>query len=113
MKRSLPYLCIPFAALLLFAGSFFCGTRLSAAVNQPEPITCYAVLYPYEGYIGIYRSPDDYLTGASPQNIIRTPIESLPKADQSALQDGILLESAEKLRQLTEDLELRSLYFIR
>ena len=112
MKQLRQSLSITLAALILFAGSYWCGANLPLSVKPAED-ACYAVLYPYEGYIGIYRSPDDYISGQQPQNIIRTPIESLPIEDQSALQNGILLESAEKLRQLTEDFGLRLLHFIR
>ena len=112
MKQFKQSLYITLAALILFAGSYWCGAHLPLDA-KPAGLTCYAVLYPYEGYIGIYRSPDDYISGQQPQNIIRTPIESLPMEDQSALQNGILLESAEKLRQLTEDFQIRLLYFIR
>ncbi len=111
MKRFLQSL-IPVVAVALFACSFWYGTTLNHHDTQmQQAVPCYAILYPYEGYIGVYPSSDDYQKGNQPKQIIKTPISSLPLSDQNALKEGIILKDKQSLRQLTEDFEIRLFKF--
>lgn len=106
MKRFKICLFAFLSILTLFFFSFCGGIMTAKKLTAKEDIACYAVLYPYEGYIGVYDSPAEYQNGTKPFDIIKTPIQSLPSEDRSALENGILLEDAEKLRQIIEDFDI-------
>ncbi len=93
---------------LCFAVLFSCslGIGMQIAKKQSAAAACYAVLYPYEGYIGVFANTSDYHNGSIPLDIIRTEIDMLPDADKLALQDGIILESRETLWRYIEDFEI-------
>ena len=100
MKRTLSAIC---AAFGLFSAAFLCGSLLASRPDIQSADACYAVLYPYGEYIGVFSSDAAYLNGDLPQSIIQTPIASLPQKDRTALENGIPLQDRETLRQYTED----------
>ncbi len=98
-------------ALVLFSAGVTGGALLAKADRQNE-VSCYAVLYPYEGYIGVFASVRGYQNGELPFEIIRTRIDALPQADVTALYDGIVLENRDTLRRYTEDLTAFSIHLL-
>ena len=93
--------------ILLLAGgiflSSFTGGIYLAKQQTESTVPCYAMIYPYDDRIGIYASSSDYLNGKEPLRIIDTPLCALPRQDQIAIQNGILLKSDAEVRQYTED----------
>lgn len=100
MKRVLLSL---FLASGIFLCSFTGGIHLARSAQQESTVACYAMIYPYDGRIGVYASSDDYQTGKEPLRIIDTPLSALPKQDRIAIEHGILLQNDVELRQYTED----------
>ena len=53
----------------------------------------------HNGFVALWRNP-----AREPDVVFSTRVESLPRADQEALQKGISVRSERELQQLLEDL---------
>ena len=70
-------------------------------MNQKRISTLFAlavVLGAWRGYLALYAPG-----AAEPKQIFPTRIETLPLADQAALEEGILVRNEQKLQSLLED----------
>ncbi len=93
------------AALGLFLLSFALGKEIAAAQSAANEIPCYAVLYPYNGHIGVFDSKEAYQNGEKPRTELDTPVSMLPQKDRIALKNGIVLFEKEELQKRLEDFE--------
>ncbi len=93
------------AAFGLFLLSFAFGREMAAAQNAAKEIPCYAVLYPYNGHIGVFDYKAAYQNGDKPRKELDTPVSMLPKEDIDALKGGIVLFEKEELQKRLEDFE--------
>ncbi len=64
----------------------------------PALLALNLVLGSWKGYIAIFREGN-----AEPYQIFPTAVASLPKVDQQALADGILVRSEKAMEALLED----------
>ena len=65
----------------------------------PILLALYVVLGSWKGYIAIFEKGKD-----EPRQIFPTQIASLPPADQTALENGIIVRNQRDLDRLLEDL---------
>lgn len=56
------------------------------------------ILGTHEGFVALWRTP-----GTEPEMVFPTRITSLPRADQEALEKGIVVRSNQELQALLED----------
>lgn len=82
------FLCICFLSIFL-TGIYY---------SEKNDITTAFVLTEYEGKIAVFIKGGD-----TPQQIIDTEFQSLPKNDQEKLKNGIEVNSVEELYSLIED----------
>lgn len=56
------------------------------------------ILGSWKGYVALFEKGDD-----EPTQIFPCPVDSLPAADQSALEEGIVIRNPRDLQQIMED----------
>lgn len=58
----------------------------------------YVILGTWKGYVALFEKGAE-----EPRQIFPTPVSALPEADQSALEEGIIVRNERDLQQLLED----------
>ena len=61
-------------------------------------LALYLVLGSWKGYVALFRRGE-----AEPWQIFPTSVETLPEADQQAIQGGIIIRNETQLQQILED----------
>lgn len=61
-------------------------------------LALYVVIGIWKGYVALFDQG-----AAEPKQIFPCPVEALPKADQQALENGIIVRNQRDLQQLLED----------
>lgn len=61
-------------------------------------LALFVTLGSWKGYLAIFEG-----NNPEPRQIYPLPVDALPKVDQQALEDGIIIRSNQRLNQLLED----------
>lgn len=101
MMLLLTAMTISAVLILVSAGKGVERRKSAAAARQAgmqERAPVGYVLREYEGHLALYRE-----NGIRPYRVLDTEVWLLPEEDRAALENGILLETEQELRQLLED----------